>query len=44
MGASPTLRNISNCKDFNSPVALEREFGANANKENVSGESLVCKH
>ncbi|KAJ6658574.1 hypothetical protein lerEdw1_019962 [Lerista edwardsae] len=34
LGASPTLRNISNCKDFNSPMALQREFGAKGNKAN----------
>ncbi|XP_066488307.1 M-phase inducer phosphatase 2 [Tiliqua scincoides] len=34
LGASPTLRNISNCKDFNSPMTLEREFGAKGNNKN----------
>ncbi|XP_053112015.1 M-phase inducer phosphatase 2 [Hemicordylus capensis] len=33
LGASPTLRNISNCKEFNSPVG-ERAFGLKGDAEN----------
>ncbi|XP_062992061.1 M-phase inducer phosphatase 2 [Elgaria multicarinata webbii] len=40
LGASPTLRNISNSKEFNSPVAFERD---SALKGNVENEGAIFK-